>query len=107
LKKNELKLNVPINYISRFIIPAMSSCYVIHVPVGVDVSRFIYNALATKDIKKRRIDTPCDDAVGIAISATRDGSFSVSMRDHILSRYRGDVSSLVKNEVMPKLVKCT
>ena len=83
-----------------------SSCYVIHVPVGADVSQFVYNALSTKDVKKRRIDASCEGE-GIAISATRDGRIIVSMRDYLLSRYQGDVSSIVRYEVRPQLVKCT
>ncbi len=86
----------------------MSSCYVIHVPVGVDVSNFVYNALSTKDVKKRRIDTNCsENSTGIDISATQDGRISVSMCENLLSRYRGDVSSIVKYEVRPQLIKCT
>jgi hypothetical protein len=71
------------------------------------VSQFVYNALSTKDVKKRRIDTSCHEGEGIAISATRDGRIIVSMRDDLLSRYQGDVSSIVRYEVRPQLVKCT
>ena len=85
----------------------MSSSYVIHEPVGDDVSNFVYKALSTKDVKKRRVDTNDCSSNAVDISTTHNGSISVSMRDHIVSRYHGDISRIVKYELMPHLIKCT
>jgi len=87
-----------------------SSSYVIHVPVGDDVSDYVFKALSTKDVKKRRIDTNQNQvhaSYAVDISTTKNGSTSVSVRDHIVSRYRGDIHRIVKYELMPHLIKCT
>lgn len=84
-----------------------SSSYVIHVPENCDVSEFVYRALSTNDVKKRRIDTNLNSQHAVDVSMTHDGSIMVSVRDHVVTRYRGDISQIVKYELMPRLVKCT
>ena len=82
------------------------SSFVIHVPSGGDVSSYVYNALCTKDVKKRKIDANDAPGAAVDVSSTEAGNIVVSMREHILTKHGGDVARVVKYELRPCL-RCT
>jgi hypothetical protein len=79
------------------------SSFVIHVPTGGDVSSYVYKALSTKDVKKRKINANEEPGAAVDVSSTEAGSIVVSMREHILSIHGGDVARVVKYELRPRL----
>ena len=79
------------------------SSFVIHVPSGGDVSSYVYNALCTKDVKKRKIDANDEPGAAVDVSSTEAGSIVVSMRDHVFSKRGGDVARVIKYELRPCL----
>lgn len=77
--------------------------YVVHVPVGCDVSAFVEGALSMKNMKKRRVNHIDDASIDVSIDVGYHGATVVSLRDHVYTRHHGDAEHITKQEVAPLL----
>lgn len=76
--------------------------YVVHVPVGCDVSAFVEGAISMKNMKKRRVDiNHLDD--GVSVDVGKHGATVVSVRDYVYTKHRGDAEHITRHEVSPLL----